>query len=649
MGSRYITRMAVMLMGFSILGSQYLRAYEDQSHYSQTFEEVRFFRVFTPQAYRTEGKRYPVIYYFHGCGGNYERSGPYSYADYGLKPPKVLDDLRDPAYAHANNADFENEADAKDVIIVCVDGRLQDLPENGCRVYFPTLTETWTSNFYNFSDYIKELIPVVDTRYRTIEGPAHRAVTGLSMGGHMATWVAATNPHLFSSASQFCHGPSFYDVGEPSYQTTVDLKELWRNLRGVPFRHITTDRDYLRYYTEDLFRTFYGAGFGNVYYLADYCHHAAARVDLQVDFHRSHFGQKKEASCFSHINLYPQFNLWGYQVSSSKQGNGWIYLHDVTSNGLGVYTRQRLPWGRPLAPFDITVTTPDTYVPNASYTVARYDYASGRISTATQVADSQGRLLIGSQGGRGEEIGISGKDLQPPVFVLTDTTNELIYLEVGKEMVRAVDIVNLSLSEQLVAFESRTEDKTDLSILKKMRWVKLPALSKTRVDSFHIIKGSLGNVRSTRSYIKIGSSINGVRQDRTQIVPVQIINRTLTMSDAEVKVFDGRGDDLPVFSYIWNQWDEPLDTAHIAEGQGNGNGIPEADETISLWIQSAMGYDSTDVSTWHPIVPICDSETEGFEWVRAEHHRFSTREGSAFWNNTSYTSTHKGCTHHHSF
>ncbi len=608
---------------FGIFFSVPLLAYTDDNHYSHTFQEVRSFRVFTPQDYQTEDRRYPVVYYFHGCGGSYERSGPYSYADYGLTPPQVLNGLPDPAYAYANNADFENISSAQQVIIICVDGRLEDLPEDGCRVYFPSLGDTWNGNYYNFSRYIRELIEVVDARYKTLVGSEFRAVTGLSMGGHMATWIAATNPHLFSSASQFCHGPSFYEVGAPSYQTTVDLKELWRNLRGVPFRHTTADRDYLRYYTEELFHTFSGSGFGNEYYLAEHCHHAAVRFDLQIDFHQRYFGKKAEVNCFSHVNLYPDFDVWDYQVTSAKREGGWIYLHDVTSNGMGIYTRMHLPWGRPLDTFDIRVSTPSIYIPNSSYVIARYDYTSEEITTTAQSTDGTGRLMINSNGGRGEEIGIIGEHLQPPIIVLCDTTCELIHLPDGRPMVRRFEVVNLSPSAQKVDFHLKTEAEAAVTILKQPSQILIPALSKVFIDSFLMCVGQVEAGQSARSYISVECSIGGVSQDRTQIIPLEVYKSTLEISDHDVQMFDGRSETLPVFSYAWNKWDDPISSTTISEGQGNGNGAPEMGETFSLWIQPHVGYDARDISTWHPSIPI-HSEADDFIIADILEHRFST-------------------------
>ncbi len=601
-------------------------SYTDESHYSSTFAETRFFRVFTPLDYNPENKskRYPVIYYFHGCGGSYERSGTYSYREYGLIPPTAKDRVYDKAYEYSNNADFENVATAKDVIIVSVDGRIAGLPE-GCQVYFPSLADSWEGNYYNYSVYIRELIEVVEARYNTKSGPQFRAVSGLSMGGHMAIWVAATNPHLFSSAAEFCHGPNFYVVGEPAYKTSIDLRELWRNLRGVPFRHATTNRDYIRYYTEQLFNIYSGAGFENEYYLDDYCHHAATKIDLQVDFHLNRFSKKNEnIPCFSHVNLYPNFEIWGYNVSSSKSGNGWIYLNNVTTNGFGIYTRKRLPWGNSLSEFDISITTPPNYSPNKNYLLSRYSYRNNTFTEEEIAADELGKLTISSSGGMGEEIGIIEEELQAPVFVLTDTINENIYLSNNIETPISVEVVNLSTSPQTVDFNVSTENTEILTIINQPKQVIVPAQSKISIDSFATFKGTYLDSLRNVGYIKIASSINGIIQDREHILQLTVKNKNPQLVSSEIKIFDGKSENLPLFKYDWREWDNPVSSGIISEGSGNGNGKAELGETFSIWIQVPEGFDLKDKSTWHPAIPINVKDNKDISVVKILHHKFNT-------------------------
>ncbi len=530
----------------------------------------------------------------------------------------------DPDYEFPNNADFENYSDQKDVIIVCVDGKIYDLP-SGCGVYFPSQARDWIGNYYNFSAYIRELFNVVDSRYNTKKGPEYRAVSGLSMGGHIAIWVAAANPHLFSSASEFCHSPNYYDVGEPSYVTTIDVQQLWRNLRGLPFRHSTNDRDYLKYYTDELHSVYSGAGFENNYYLADFCMHHAARIDLQFDFHVSHFATPKNSiPCFSYINLYPGFEVWGYELNSNKTGNGWIYLHSVTKNGLGLYTRKRFPWGNGLPKFDISLTTPPIYNPDSSYIISRYSYRSEAFTIQNIAADAEGRLTLSSSGGIGEEIGIIDKSLQPPVFVLTDTVNENIYLENNIETAVSFDIVNLSLTPQKINFMISTENAELLTLLKSGKQITIPAQSKVRVDSLCICKGVYLPSNRNIGYIKITSSIDGIVQERDHLIQVTVKNQFSQRELLGIKIFDGRSDTLPLFKYGWGKWTDPLSSGVISEGTGNGNGKAELGETFSIWIQPSKSFDPTDLNTWHPVVPVNSDENRDITVEEVKQHDFST-------------------------
>jgi len=597
----FCTSILLLLFSFSAF------SYTDESHYSKTFEATRSFRVFTPLNYDANNtkKKYAVIYYFHGCGGSYRKSGTYSYKDFELIPPKADNRPDDPDYELPNNADFENEATRSDVIIIAVDGKIPGIP--GCGVYFPSQVDDWSGNRFNFSAYIRELIDVVDARYPTLVGAQHRAISGLSMGGQAATWVAATNPHLFSSASEFCYSPAYYDVGERSYLTTVDIQQLWRNFRGLPMRHSTNTKDWLKYYTTQLYQTYLGAGFENEFYLADYCKHHAARIDLQFSFHNNHFSKPKQTvDCFSFINLYPDFEVWGYEVSSKKKESGWIYLHDVARNGLGIYTRERLPWGKSLTNFDISVTTPAVYQPNKKYTLSRYSYKKDTITTEPIVANGEGKMVVKSTGGVGEEIGIVGEGLQPSVMVLTDTINENLYLYEKTTKTFAFDVVNLSTTAQTIDFVVSTENKELLTIVKQPKQVTIPALSKLTIDSFFSCKGSyLPDFKNT-GFIKISMVIDGVVQEREHFRKVVVKEATQATGKFNVKIFDGRSEDLALYQYKWkhNQWANPFSTDTISEGSGNGNGKPELGETFSIWIQTPSPLEAKDLATWHPVIPL---------------------------------------------
>lgn len=120
--------------------------------------------VVMPQQYfdDVEDNKYPVLYLLHGADGCYN--------DWSRK------------------ADLHRLADQYNVIIVCPDG--QD------SWYFDSPIDPKMQ----FETYVsKELVAYIDSHYRTLANRYMRAITGLSMGGHGALFLAFRHPDVFWS------------------------------------------------------------------------------------------------------------------------------------------------------------------------------------------------------------------------------------------------------------------------------------------------------------------------------------------------------------------------------------------------------------------------------------------------------------------
>ena len=158
----------------------------DRTHDSKVFGEARHYRILLPPAYETSGKRYPVIYYFHGHSDRYTVE---KYDNGTDTIPKM--------------AEWVAKHDA---IVVCVDGYVAseytgfyggspwDLLEKG--------------GGRDFGPYFLELVQHIDSTYRTLTDRRHRATSGLSMGGFMSLYLSARYPDWIGSASAFNPGPS---------------------------------------------------------------------------------------------------------------------------------------------------------------------------------------------------------------------------------------------------------------------------------------------------------------------------------------------------------------------------------------------------------------------------------------------------------
>lgn len=133
--------------------------------YSKAMQKSIKCVVITPESYRNEVNRFPVVYLLHGYGG--------SYSNWIQRVP-----------------DIKNYADEFQMIIICPDGAKDswyiDSPED---------------NTSKYETYVAQEIPsFIDSAYRTIAERSSRAITGLSMGGHGGLLLAWRHDAFFGAA-----------------------------------------------------------------------------------------------------------------------------------------------------------------------------------------------------------------------------------------------------------------------------------------------------------------------------------------------------------------------------------------------------------------------------------------------------------------
>ncbi|MCM1029653.1 MAG: esterase family protein [Pseudoflavonifractor sp.] len=112
---------------------------------------------------------FPTLYLLNGHGGNY-RNWP------GL-------------------IDIDSLARTREWVVVCPSGMNSwywDAPEE---------PEMKMESFF-----VEELVPAIDSLYPTIPSRESRAITGLSMGGHGALWLALRHPSIWANAGSTSGG-----------------------------------------------------------------------------------------------------------------------------------------------------------------------------------------------------------------------------------------------------------------------------------------------------------------------------------------------------------------------------------------------------------------------------------------------------------
>lgn len=127
--------------------------------------------IIKPNSYKKKKNHYPVVYLLHGHSG--------SYRDWITNVPQI-----------------KKYSDDYQIIFVTPDGGYNSW-------YFDSPIDTGSK----YETHIcKEVVDYTDTHYRTFADRKHRAITGLSMGGHGSFYLALRHPDIFGAIGSMSGG-----------------------------------------------------------------------------------------------------------------------------------------------------------------------------------------------------------------------------------------------------------------------------------------------------------------------------------------------------------------------------------------------------------------------------------------------------------
>ncbi|QDK81058.1 esterase family protein [Spirosoma sp. KCTC 42546] len=179
------------------------------STYSPSMKKTIKAVIMTPDSY-TLGSELPVVYLLHGYSGNY--------SDWAKKAPNLAQSV-----------------DAQQLIIVCPDG-------NYGSWYFDSPADP----SFKYETYVaSELVSWVDTHYKTIKNRQARAITGLSMGGHGALYLAFRHQDVFGAAGSMSGGvdirpfPNNWDMAK-RLGPYAQFPERWEQNTVINLLHLLT-------------------------------------------------------------------------------------------------------------------------------------------------------------------------------------------------------------------------------------------------------------------------------------------------------------------------------------------------------------------------------------------------------------------------
>lgn len=172
-----------------------------------------------PDYFESEDKRYPVIYFLHGYGGNnrgwtiMSRDSKDSAIPWELIPKKFIEQMDLNRLITFETLDeLMIRGDLPPFIFVQPDGSLHIPHKEGIKDFkgLPVTKGSFYINSIftgNYMDYIiYDVLEHVDTNYRTIADKQHRALMGGSMGGFGTLYLCLYHPEKFVSAASLSPG-----------------------------------------------------------------------------------------------------------------------------------------------------------------------------------------------------------------------------------------------------------------------------------------------------------------------------------------------------------------------------------------------------------------------------------------------------------
>jgi enterochelin esterase-like enzyme len=174
--------------------------------------------VYTPPGYTTD-KKYPVLYLLHGSGDD----------ETGWKIKGAAATILDNLYS-------DPQSKIVPMIVVMpygyakkpTDPMPKDMQERG------KLSRAFDQ------DFLKDLIPFIDSKYPTLADRNHRAIAGLSMGGSQSLRIGLANLDLFGTIGCFS---SYLREPLPENLKPVLDAPATRNTRLTHFYLSTGDKD----------------------------------------------------------------------------------------------------------------------------------------------------------------------------------------------------------------------------------------------------------------------------------------------------------------------------------------------------------------------------------------------------------------------
>lgn len=421
-----------------------------------------------------------------------------------------------------------------------------------------------------FPLYFPELVAYIDAHYRTMADREHRATAGLSMGGFMSFWISGKYPHLVSSASNFMGSSEFF-VGPRGMDVEYRHEEMRDNYEGLRTRLVTGARDFIQFYHRRMNLIWNYTRPDHETEDFDFDHGTPGMAKTLAFHMRSFEHPLPRPAVWNHVDVYPDFSVWDWEVKSDRREAGLTELSNVSKSGLRSSVRQWLPAGRLLSNVNLQIISAPLYPPDAVQLVTVIRLRDGEVRRQTQRTDSAGRLAFRLNGDE-YEIGVGA--------------NAILALG-GFALEHAGWVANNTLAEARVRFWNKGGTSSAPLNLRWETWdsavrietatASLPALAPGRSAEVPL---RFTVVDDTREVLKFFAVANGTR------MPLEIATFPPAPAVTDFQIADAR---------TFSVFQAGVEIQSLLLGKGNGDGRADPGETIAVLLPDGPAYRAAEL------------------------------------------------------
>jgi hypothetical protein len=280
-------------------------------------------------------------------------------------------------------------------------------------------------------------------------------------------------------------------------------------------------------------------------------------------------------SQWDHIDVYPDFSVWDYDVHTDRNVSGFTAIEDVDQRGFKCSVREYLPNGELLPFVNVKVTTAPLYEKNTEYIIQDVDTRNSKKTQQIIRSDNQGRIII-PLNGSSHEIGINKKADKPNVRVFSVEVLDRGWITEGKDASISIKLVNKGISTAKFVNAKLSAVKDNVTI---------------KQDKSSVGDVAAGEIRGAQTiftvHAKVGVEIikfKLVIQDDNKNEWTEFFELPVNKDVPDIKEFEIADGKTFTVANGGN------DSETIVLGTGNGDGVANPGESIVILAKDIQKY-----------------------------------------------------------